>query len=346
MSESDMLEALADTWAIDESGFPPGGPTAEKLRFLLNYAVLAPSGHNAQPWLFNVRDNEIEVYADRTRALPVVDPEDRELIIACGGVIEYLLIALHHFGYEGEVHYFPILHDPDLLARVGLGNPRPPTPDDETLFHGIPMRRTNRMAFEERPVPKELLGGLSLAAESRRAWFHIIESEADRIAASELISLGDRVQWSDLRFRRELAAWLHPNRTFSADGIPGYAMGYSDLMSVAAPLVIRTFDLGGGHAARDQELATGSPVLAVLGTIQDEPQDWLMAGQALSRLLLLASAHGVSASFLNQPVEVPDLRVRLLDLIGEIGYPQMVLRMGYGPVAQLTPRRSASQVTI
>ena len=40
-------------------------------------ARYAPSGHNTQPWLFRVHEGVVELIADRTRALAVVDPDDR-----------------------------------------------------------------------------------------------------------------------------------------------------------------------------------------------------------------------------------------------------------------------------
>src|SRR5215212_1263380 len=98
---------LDDSWNISEEGFPAQGGSEEKLRFVLNYAVLAPSGHNTQPWLFGLSGDEEELYADRTRGLPVVDPEDRALIIGCGAALFYLRTALRHFGYAGEVEIFP-----------------------------------------------------------------------------------------------------------------------------------------------------------------------------------------------------------------------------------------------
>lgn len=80
MNESDF-----EAWSVSEDKFPREGSNVDKLRFLLKYAILAPSSHNTQPWIFRiVNNNSIEVYADRTRALPVVDPEDRELTISCG----------------------------------------------------------------------------------------------------------------------------------------------------------------------------------------------------------------------------------------------------------------------
>jgi hypothetical protein len=120
-----------------------------------------------------------------------------------------------------------------------------------------------------------------------------------------------------------------------------------DLISNVMPFVIRTFDWGKGIAARDRQLATGSPVLAVLGTDTNTLADWLACGQALERLLLLAHTRDIWASYLNQPVEVVALRPRLQALLDRPGFPQVVLRMGYGPeVAQPTPRRPVDEVLL
>ena len=62
-----------NSWNVSEEAFPIQGGPEEKLRFLLNYAVLAPSGHNTQPWLFRLSGDEGALCADRTRhgGLPV-----------------------------------------------------------------------------------------------------------------------------------------------------------------------------------------------------------------------------------------------------------------------------------
>ncbi|NOT28866.1 MAG: nitroreductase, partial [Planctomycetes bacterium] len=89
-----------------------------------------------------------------------------------------------------------------------------------------------------------------------------------------------------------------------------------------------------------------SPALALLGTRADEPADWLRTGQALARILLLAQVEGVSASFLNQPIEVPELRSRVRELTGRSGHAQLLLRMGYGPELRPTPRRPVEEVFV
>ena len=72
---------MTDPWHVAESAFPRQGTAAEQLRFLVSYAVLAPSSHNTQPWLFRAVDGALELYADRSRALPVVDPDEAELAV-------------------------------------------------------------------------------------------------------------------------------------------------------------------------------------------------------------------------------------------------------------------------
>jgi hypothetical protein len=118
------------------------------------------------------------------------------------------------------------------------------------------------------------------------------------------------------------------------------------LESYVTPLLVRTFDWGERQAAKDEQLVEGSPALAVLGSPDDTPVAWLQTGQALSHLLLLATAAGVSTSFFNQPIEVPELRPQLAALLGVGGFPQLLLRLGLGPEVRPSPRRPVDEVLL
>lgn len=331
-----------DPWRVCDWAYPAEGSTAEQLTFLLNYAVLAPSVHNTQPWIFKIVSGEVELYADRQRGLPVMDPHGRALVMSCGAALLNLRVAMRHFGHLPIVHTFPDLDDPDLLAFIRMGRRQPPSLHDSRLFTGIKQRHTNRGPFEPRPVPEAEQARLQCAAQHEGASLHLIENPAEKEALAALIAEGDRLQGSNALFRRELAQWVHTNRTDSHDGMPGYALGIGDVASYAGPLVLRTFDWGDGRAAHDRQLAEGSPLLAVLTTEADNAPAWLEAGQALGRVLLAAQAYGLQVSFLNQPVEVPTLRAQLAAHAG--GAPQAVLRIGYGHDAPPTPRRPVNHV--
>jgi nitroreductase len=346
-----LRESEIQAWNVSENQFPKEGAKIEQLKFLLNYAILAPSSHNTQPWLFKiVGDNMIELYADRTRALAVVDPEDRELTISCGAALSHLQIAIRHFGYAYEVELFPDSNNKDLLARVVINGIKEPVKEENSLFEAITRRRTNRLKFEDRELEEPLISKLrsTVTEEGGGAidtWLHIAKEQDEKNSLADLIAEGDRIQLSDKRFRRELASWIHSNRSHSKDGMPGYAFGYRDIMSMMGPFVTRTFDIGKGQAAKDRQLATGSPVLAILGTKSDEPMDWLRAGMALSRMLLLARSENVWSSFLDQPLEVPKLRAKVQEVLKEEkGFPQLLMRIGYGQDVKPTPRRQIDEV--
>src|SRR5512134_2492700 len=86
-----------------ERGFPVRAGAAERLRFLLQWAVLAPSRHNTQPWAFEIEGDELRVYSDASRSLPVADPDGRQLVMSCGAVIVNLRLAAAHFGFATSV---------------------------------------------------------------------------------------------------------------------------------------------------------------------------------------------------------------------------------------------------
>ena len=333
-------------WDVAEDEYPRLGTAADKLRFMLRYAVLAPSNHNTQPWMFQVRGNAVEIYANRARSLRVTDADDRQLLISCGCALLHLRVAIWHFGYLDHTHLLPTPGDPDLLARVSLGEEDSATPQQEALFAAIPKRRTNRQLFLDDPLPEELQHELVKAADREGAWLHFVNGREHRNALADLIAEGDRQQWANQRFRLELAAWLHPNNSEAHDGIPNSAQNAADLLSVAGPIVIRTFDLGEGQAAKNRDIAVYSPGLVVLGTDADGPAAWLAAGQALARVLLRARADEVWASFLNQPIEMPALRPKVAELSGRGGWPQVILRLGYGPNVNPTPRRTVAEVLL
>lgn len=355
---SSLHEPEFQAWNISESQFPKDGTKTDKMKFLLNYAILAPSSHNTQPWLFKiVDDNIIELYADRTRALALVDPVDRALTISCGAALSHLQIAIRHFGYAHKVEPFPDPNNKDLLSRVIVNDRKEPVVEENSIFEAITKRRTNRLKFEDREMEESLISKLRFIITSGKetgekekeketaVWLHIAKKEGEKNSLADLIAEGDRIQLSDKRFRRELASWIHSNRSHSKDGMPGYAFGFNDIMSHMGPFVLRTFDFGKGQAAKDRQLAAGSPALAILGTRSDEPIDWLEAGMALSRMLLAAQTENVWSSFLNQPIEVPELRPKVQELVKEEkGFPQILLRLGYAKEVKPTPRRPVDEV--
>lgn len=130
-----------DLWKINEDDFPKDGTESEKIKFLLGYAVLAPSTNNTQPWKFQVRDDELMASANLKRWLKVSDADKREIYISVGCALENFLIAARHFGFASTVSYFPQGYGSELVAILRLNSSGlPPGEEDELLFKMIALR--------------------------------------------------------------------------------------------------------------------------------------------------------------------------------------------------------------
>ena len=340
-----MADPYAE-WQINEGDYPDRGTLEEQMRFLTGYPILAPSSHNTQPWLFRLRADGVELFADRTRCLPVVDPFDRALIISCGAALGHLRTALRFFGNEPAIVLLPNGDEPDLLARVTFGDACAPSTKEVARFHAITRRRTTRTSYPDKPLPEGLDPELVDAAVEEGCELAIICDAERKRAIAALVGEGDRAQFGNPAFRRELASWVHSRRAESRDGMSGSAFGMPDVLSAVGGLVIRTFDMGERQGATDEAIATGSPALLVLASPSDEPEDWLHAGMALSAILLTVTSAGWTSAYLNQPIETDALRPRVREAAGISGHPQLLLRIGGAEPVNPAVRRPVSEVLV
>lgn len=302
-----------------------GGYAREVALSLVDAAILAPSSHNTQPWIFRLADEAIHLFADRTRALPVNDPEDRELVMSCGCALFNLRVAAGHAGLDARVLPAAASAHPDLLGSVQLHSTADAPDLEPDLFDAVTARRTYRQRFERRAVAPTVIAELDKAARQEGTHLHLLSTQADRLHLAALVAEGDATQWANPNWRRELAAWMHPRRRGDGLILPG-------LPAAIAQAVVRTFDMGEGVAAHDRQIVEESPLLAVITSEGDNQSDWITSGQGLQRTLLLAASHGLQASFLNQPVQIPSLRRNLRQTLRTGRHPQAILRMGYPTV--------------
>ncbi len=343
-----MDAALFDpAWRVDDLQWPEDGPSRARWTFLIRHAVLAPSSHNAQPWRFRLAGEALELLADRTRAQPVSDPYDRELVISCGAALGTMEIAARAHGVSLEVRTVPAVRDRDLLARMRLGAAASEAEAQSArrLYAAIPLRHTNRHPFDATPIHGPELAALQGHAARFGIEVRFLVDEGRKRRIAELVAEGDRMLGRRSAFRRELADWFRDDDRRVRDGVPGYAHGLGAFASAVGPFVARNFDWGPLAAAKDEQLALASAALAVLVAPADTPRLWLATGRALAHVLLEATALGLASSFLNQAVELLSLRLRLIEELSLQGKPQLVIRLGR-PLrhAPPTPRRSIDEV--
>jgi nitroreductase len=345
-------------WGVMAADWPDAGAPEEKLMFLLQYAMLAPSILNSQPWRFEFRDGRLWLSEDRSRRMPIVDPTGRESTISCGAALKNLRVAARSFGHELDVDIAPDTRSSSVLAAIRLGDAVHDISDaDVQLRDAIKSRRTTRSSFDEKPVEPVLMKELEKAAHRADVEFRWTTDPQRKQDVAKLAAEAERTFLADNAFRHELRTWLLQRRNEEHESLRelyarmGMASGHTpetrphpDQATVVAADIVRNFAAPEVAAASQYALVANSPVIALFATENDDRKQWLAAGEALQHALILMSARNVSASYLNPSIELSRLRAQVANVFQVTTMPQVLLRLGYAPPMSPTPRRALKEV--
>lgn len=319
-------------------------PEQPGLRDLIRFAILAPSGHNTQPWHFRVRQDRIDILPDLTRRTPVVDPDDHHLFVGLGCAAENLALAAGAHGHAGSLAFEPA-GDGAIAFTAGDG-----PESDPALIYGIIRRQSTRVEFDGTPVDADDLRTLANAAGMPGVDVCLITDRRDMERVRDLVVAGTTAQMGDPAFVRELKAWLryNPRDAMQAgDGLFSVASGSPALPDWLGNLA---FDLAFDAASESDRYSRqirSSAGVAVFVSRNADRRHWVDVGRACQRFALQATALGLKHSFINQPVEVASLRPELAALVGLPGRrPDIVMRFGRGPKLPFSARRPVQAVMV
>jgi hypothetical protein len=334
---------------------------------LVAAGVIAANPHDTQPWLFAVSDDTIEILADTLRNLGAMDAWLRELHLGLGCAIENMLTAAGANGYAAHLETAGSLLDlterkqPVLAARLRLQRIAAPAPDP--LYAAIPLRHTNRYAYDPAKTPTaewrdftRALGAddevklllFDAASPQRRAFDAAVVDATEAIIADKPM-IADSDRW----FRassREIDAH-RDGPTLDAAGLSTFTLIFAHLFSVSAETSQRAW--------LDQTRNVQLPTAPVAGLIAvrnryDRPGA-IAAGRAWQRLHLDATLRGMALQPLNQPIEMIDRErqtgagsawaQRIAGLTGDDWQATFAFRAGFSSTqASPSPRRKLADV--
>jgi nitroreductase len=294
------------------------------VRGALALAVAAPSVHNTQPWRWRVGPRTVQLCADLARRLPATDARGRDMIVSCGAVLHHARVALAAAGLASSVHRTPNLAEPEHLAALQL-HPRPADDTDLTLASAILRRRTDRRRFTDWEVPAAFVDELCERAAAHGAVLRPVTAVRARERLFEAMEAAAGAQESNIAYLGERATWA--GRYADAD-----------LLRDAVGSGGRTARFSDGPVEQPPDGEPDGALLAVLTTQSDDPLSQLRAGEAMSAVLLHATALGLATCPLSQPVEFAASRRIVQDeVLDGTAVPQLVLRIGWAPLG--TPLR-------
>lgn len=336
---------------------------------LVSAAVLAANPHDTQPWLFRVRNETIEVFADLSRNLGAMDAYVREMHLGLGCAIQNALLAAAPNGFSAELEISEgnLLHLADrqgtvLAATLHLSRQRPSFPD--SLGRAIPKRHTNRYAYDrDKPLPRDWLEFPARGNSDDGVRVFLFRDGRDRGAFDSAVIDATQAIIADMPMIAASDRWV---RTSSSeiekhrDGPTLDAAGLSPLTLMLAKLFPVSPAMS--HQAwldhtRETQLAT-APLGGVIA-VRDryDRQTAIEAGRTWQRLHLSATARGIAMQPLNQPIEMIDRErqkggrgewaARIARLTGNDWQATFSFRAGYpSREAPASPRRALKDVLL
>ena len=337
--------------AVSKIWRPMSEPIADQLllkRELVRYATLAASSHNTQCWKFKIAENGIVILPDFARRCPAVDPDNHHLFVSLGAATENLLQAAIYNGLQGEVNFdanATQLINVELTPTKAIASP---------LFKAIPDRQCTRAEYDGKSLSAEELNLLELAGtgDGVHILLHTEKQAMENILA--YVVAGNNIQMHDPAFMAELKSWLRFNAADAVSTGDGLYSATSGNPLLPKWLGSAMFELMFNTKTENDKYAQhirSSAGVAIFVSDKNDAAHWLEVGRCYQRFALQATALGVRSAFLNQAVEVSQVRQQFarhlnIDENPGAGRIDLVVRFGRGRQMPKSLRRPIEAVLV
>lgn len=294
---------------------------------LLDSASRAPSAHNTQPWLLKFEDSQVEIFFDKGRRIPEIDPADTDLKHALGVVLENMLLTLTRLGMEASYEIGDVWSSKHaVIVLRWKQRDSAPTADELELERAIPLRSTSRLAYDQDSLDEKLLSRLAAITEPP-CELHVLTDRAAIDRVRQLTARADAMQLGNSAVATELYEWLRFSRRDSRwfrDGLNADCMGWKRWEAWFARLLTHPVVLSAGRylglpkllCANVNQQAPPTPALCLLTVRSNNLQNRIEAGRILQRVWLTAAKDHYFTHPLSSAIETAGLREQILDQFG------------------------------
>lgn len=327
-----MAKANYRAWHITANDFSSEWSNIEKLLFFARYAILAPSGHNTQPWHFSRNAQTLDLKVNPDRNLPFSGKLAAEPHISLGNCIETLILAARGFGYEVGVQYD---FNKDVITGFSI---KSKIEADPLLLDAIVQRTSNRSLYKEEGLSDTQLEEI-IKSKFKNISTYLVNNAEDISFLADQTRHATQIIMSEPEFRSELSEWVRSNVSKKHDGMPGFAQGMPTPPSLIAKHIIKHIDISKSQAKTDAERVRHSAAIALIQIDKPDEEAFLNAGRQYARICILAQKKGLATSGIGAAVIDVKTKQAITERFKLTREPVALIRIGHATKpARHTPR--------
>ncbi len=331
----------------NEDDFLSQGKAFEKTLKIIKSATRAPSGHNSQPWTVKIiSESELAIGWDKSRSLPAVDPQNRELLLSIGAFCEALKISAKNEGLDSRIKITGNNPFAAEFARIRFSEAEKSSLYSEELQK----RRTVKKGMINRNIEKADIQTISAGTGSG---IHVINrGSAEASFIEEVVLESNIIQTGRDEAQKELSSWIR----WSDRDVKKYSNGLSpagmEIEGLGA-LYVKTFfnaETVMTKSFRDSTIDQIKKHLSSYGSwiiITSKKEDCsslINTGGDFLKLSLNSFNKKISLHPMTQPLEEKGFEKNLRNRLGIDDKIQFILRCGYvnrfpDPVSKRMPLR-------
>jgi hypothetical protein len=208
-----------------------------RIKTVLEYAVMAPSGDNCQPWKFTVDGLNVDLFNNPDQDRSLYNLKQRASLIAHGALLENIRLAAPSVGLQSQAALLPDPANQEQIASIRFTECKT---EQTAHFKAIPQRQTNREKYQ--PV--------KISDSQVRQWQSLPDGPGQKITVahqpSQINHLAKRLSLNDRlvfeipalhRFLFEQLRWTDEEAQRTGDGLDIKTLGLNAMDRVSFRLL-------------------------------------------------------------------------------------------------------------
>lgn len=275
----------------------------KRLKTVLEYATMAPSGDNCQPWKFKVDELNVELFNHPEKDTSLYNIKQRASLIAHGALLENIKVAGPSVGLQPDIELLPNPSDSNHIASIKFTECEKA---EHPLFAAIPKRHTNREKYSPVKISdSQILNWQSLTETSENHIWATNDKDQIKQLANHL-SYNDRLVFEvpELhRFLFEQIRWTDQEAEATGDGLDIKTLGLKTADKIAFKFLqnwklVSVFNkLGFSRFIQfnAKQLLHSSSAVVIITIPEVGAINYVRGGMGWQRLLLQLTSEGLTS---------------------------------------------------